>query len=46
MAALAPGSLLEAPEVEDPIGLPTERQREIMVEIENLTSRLARALFD
>jgi protein-tyrosine phosphatase len=46
VAALAPGSLLEAPEVEDPIGLPTKRQREIMVEIEDLTSRLARALFD
>lgn len=46
VAALAPGSLLEAPEVEDPIGMPTKRQREIMLEIEDLASRLARALFD
>jgi protein-tyrosine phosphatase len=44
--ALQPGSMLEAPEVEDPIGLRTKRQREIMAEIEDLTTRLARALFD
>jgi low molecular weight protein-tyrosine phosphatase len=46
LAVLMPGSLLEAPEMEDPIGLATERQREIMTEVEQLTSRLARALFD
>jgi protein-tyrosine phosphatase len=46
IAALRPGSLLEAEEIEDPIGLPTRRQREIMLDIEGLTSRLARALVD
>jgi len=46
VAALAPGNLLAAPEVEDPIGLPTERQREIMAEVQDLSSRLAAALFD
>jgi protein-tyrosine phosphatase len=46
LAALRPGSVFEAPEVEDPIGLPSKRQREIMREVEGLSARLARALFD
>jgi protein-tyrosine-phosphatase len=46
LAALRPGSVLEAPEVEDPIGLPTRRQRAIMAVIDDLATRLARALFD
>jgi protein-tyrosine phosphatase len=46
VAALQPGNVLEAPQVEDPIGLPTGRQREIMAEVEDLSTRLARALFD
>lgn len=46
LAALRAGSVLEAPEVEDPIGLPTRRQRQIMAEIDDLSTRLARALFD
>jgi protein-tyrosine-phosphatase len=43
--AVQPGSVVEAPEVEDPIGLRTSRQRQIVAEIERLTTRLARALF-
>jgi protein-tyrosine-phosphatase len=43
--ALRPGSVLEAPEVEDPIGLPKRRQEEIVNEIEGLARRLAAALF-
>jgi protein-tyrosine-phosphatase len=46
LAALRPGSVLDAPEVEDPIGLPTRRQREIMAEIDDLATRLAHALLD
>lgn len=43
--ALQPGSVLEAPEVEDPIGLPRRRQQAIADEIQDLASRLAAALF-
>jgi protein-tyrosine phosphatase len=46
VSALSAGNLLQAPEVEDPIGLPAKRQREIMNEVEQLASRLAHALFD
>jgi protein-tyrosine-phosphatase len=46
LAALRPGSVLNAPEVEDPIGLRTRRQREIMTGIDDLATRLAHALFD
>jgi protein-tyrosine-phosphatase len=42
---LQPGSVLEAPEVEDPIGLPRRRQEAIVAEIEDLARRLAAALF-
>jgi hypothetical protein len=45
LAALRPENLSPLPEVEDPIGLPTPRQREIMAEIDELATRLARALF-
>jgi len=45
IAALRPGSVLAAEEIEDPIGLATRRQREIVTEIEALTKRLAAALF-
>lgn len=46
LAALRPENVPgPRPEVEDPIGLPTPRQREIMVEIDELVTRLARALF-
>jgi protein-tyrosine-phosphatase len=44
--ALQVGNVFDAPEIEDPIGLRTARQREVMAEIEDLTKRLARALFD
>jgi protein-tyrosine phosphatase len=44
--ALRPGNVFDAPEIEDPISLGTDRQREVMAEIEDLTQRLARALFD
>jgi protein-tyrosine-phosphatase len=44
LAALRPGSVLEAPEVEDPIGLPKRRQLEIVREVDGLARRLAAAL--
>ena len=43
--ALRPGSVLEAPEIEDPIGLREQRQEEIADEVEDLATRLAKALF-
>jgi hypothetical protein len=46
LAALRPGSARDVPEVKDPIGLLTARQREIMAEIDDLATRLAHALFD
>ena len=45
IAALRPGNVLEAPEIEDPIGLPKRRQVEIVNEVEGLATRLASALF-
>ena len=46
LAALQPENVAgPPPEVEDPIGLHTPRQREIMAEIDGLATRLARALF-
>jgi protein-tyrosine phosphatase len=45
IAAISPESAPGAPEVEDPIGLRTRRQRAIMAEIDDLATRLARALF-
>jgi protein-tyrosine-phosphatase len=45
IAALRPGNVLEAPEIEDPIGLPRRRQVEIVNEVEGLATRLASALF-
>jgi len=45
LAALRPGNVLTAPEVEDPIGLKRPRQEEIAAEIDDLTKRLAAALF-
>ena len=45
IAALRPGTLLKAPEVEDPIGLPKRRQQAIFGEVEDLARRLAAALF-
>ena len=45
LEALRPGSVLEAPEIEDPIGLRRERQEEIADEVEALASRLAAGLF-
>jgi hypothetical protein len=43
--ALRPGNMLEAPEIEDPIGLREERQKAIADEVEGLATRLADALF-
>jgi hypothetical protein len=37
--------MLEAPEIEDPIGLREERQKAIADEVEDLATRLADALF-
>ena len=45
IAALRPGNVLEAPEIDDPIGLPKRRQLEIVNEVEGLARRLAAALF-
>ena len=45
LAALRPGSVLDAPEIDDPIGLPKRRQLEIVREVERLATRLASALF-
>ena len=45
IAALRPGSVLDAPEIEDPIGLPRSKQEAIVDEVEDLARRLARALF-
>jgi protein-tyrosine phosphatase len=45
LAALRPGNVLEAPEIEDPIGLRKERQEAIADEVEELATRLADALF-
>jgi protein-tyrosine-phosphatase len=44
--ALRPTSIFDAPEVEDPIGLPAKRQLQIAREVEDLAARLALALFD
>ena len=45
LEALRPGNMLEAPEIEDPIGLREERQEAIADEVEHLATRLADALF-
>jgi protein-tyrosine phosphatase len=45
LEALRPGNMLEAPEIEDPIGLREERQEAIADEVEDLATRLADALF-
>jgi len=45
LEALRPGNVLDAPEIEDPIGLREQRQEEIADEVEKLATRLADALF-
>ena len=45
LEALRAGNVLEAPEIEDPIGLRAERQEAIADEVEDLANRLADALF-
>jgi protein-tyrosine-phosphatase len=45
IAALRAGNVLEAPEIEDPIGLKRAEQEAIVDEVEDLARRLARALF-